>query len=291
MRRFFLNSLATLRLTVGHLSRPQRSFWLAGVLAISLSLMSCTANKPAAKSTPAADAALKAQVLQIIRENPQVVVDSVQAYQQQQQQQVQQARQTFLQQMIVNPASVIGDSPATGAADRKVVLVEFSDFQCPFCSKAHKTVKQFMDKHKDKVTLTYKHLPLTQLHPEALPAAKAAWAAQQQGKFWEYHDALFNQPDKLGEPLYGTIAKNLKLDEARFNKDRQSAAAEAAIQKDVQMAESLGISGTPFFTLNGETLAGAIELPELEKALERVVGATPTPATTEQPAEPQTETP
>ncbi|MBD2043070.1 DsbA family protein [Microcoleus sp. FACHB-672] len=291
MRRFFLNSLATLRLTVGHLSRPQRSFWLAGVLAISLSLISCTANKPAAKSTPAADAALKAQVLQIIRENPQVVVDSVQAYQQQQQQQVQQARQTFLQQMIVNPASVIGDSPTTGAADRKVVLVEFSDFQCPFCSKAHKTVKQFMDKHKDKVTLTYKHLPLTQLHPEALPAAKAAWAAQQQGKFWEYHDALFNQSDKLGEPLYGTIAKNLKLDEARFNKDRQSAAAEAAIQKDVQMAESLGISGTPFFTLNGETLAGAIELPELEKALERVVGASPTPAQTEQPAEPQTETP
>lgn len=291
MRRFFLNSLATLRLTVGHLSRPQRSFWLAGVLAISLSLMSCTANKPAAKSTPAADSALKAQVLQIIRENPQVVVESVQAYQQQQQQQVQQARQTFLQQMIVNPASVIGDSPATGAADRKVVLVEFSDFQCPFCSKAHTTVKQFMDKHKDKVTLTYKHLPLTQLHPEALPAAKAAWAAQQQGKFWEYHSALFTQQDKLGEPLYGTIAKNLKLDEARFNKDRQSAAAEAAIQKDVQLAESLGISGTPFFTLNGETLAGAIELPELEKALERVVGATPAPAQTEPPAEPQTETP
>lgn len=291
MRRFFLNSLATLRLTVGHLSRPQRSFWLAGMLAISLSLTSCTANKPAAKSTPAADSALKAQVLQIIRENPQVVVESVQAYQQQQQQQVQQARQTFLQQMIVNPASVIGDSPATGAADRKVVLVEFSDFQCPFCSKAHTTVKQFMDKHKDKVTLTYKHLPLTQLHPEALPAAKAAWAAQQQGKFWEYHSALFTQQDKLGEPLYGTIAKNLKLDEARFNKDRQSAAAEAAIQKDVQLAESLGISGTPFFTLNGETLAGAIELPELEKALERVVGATPAPAQTEQPAEPQTETP
>ncbi len=211
--------------------------------------------------------------MKVVRENPQVIVESVQTYQQQQQQQLQQARRSFLQQMISNPGAVIGDSPATGAADRKIVLVEFSDFQCPFCAKAHQTVKQFMDKHKDKVTLTYKHLPLTQIHPEALPAAKAAWAAGQQGKFWEYYDALFTQQQKLGEPLYIATAEGLKLDMARFNRDRSGAAAEAAIEKDIQLAESLGINGTPFFTLNGETLSGAIELSEMEKALERVRAA------------------
>ncbi|MBW4491768.1 MAG: thioredoxin domain-containing protein [Oscillatoria princeps RMCB-10] len=254
--------------------RPQHAFWVAALLAIAITVSSCAAPSQSASSKPVSPE-LKAQVLQIVRENPQVIVESVQAYQQQQQQQLQQARRSFLQQMIANPGSVIGDSPATGAAERKIVLVEFSDFQCPFCAKAHKTVKQFMDKYKDKVTLTYKHLPLTQIHQEALPAAKAAWAAQQQGKFWEYQEALFSQQEKLGEPLYVATAEGLKLDMTRFNRDRSGAAAEAAIQKDIQLAESLGINGTPFFTLNGETLSGAIELSEMEKTLERVRAGAP----------------
>jgi protein-disulfide isomerase len=252
-----------------HRIRPQHAFWVAALLAIAITVSSCAAPSQSGSSKPVSPE-LKAQVLQIVRENPQVILESLQAYQQKQQQQLQQARQSFLQQMITNPGAVIGDSPATGAAERKIVLVEFSDFQCPFCAKAHKTVKQFMDKHKDKVTLTYKHLPLTQIHQEALPAAKAAWAAQQQGKFWEYYDALFTQQEKLGEPLYVAVAEGLKLDMARFNKDRSGAAAEAAIQKDIQLAESLGINGTPFFTLNGETLSGAIELSEMESTLEQV---------------------
>ncbi len=255
-----------------HRLRRQHAMIVAGLLAIAITVSGCAASGQSGSSKPASPE-LKAQILQVMRENPQVIVESVQAYQQQQQQQLQQARRSFLQQMLTNPGAVIGDSPATGAADRKIVLVEFSDFQCPFCAKAHKTVKQFMDKYKDKVTLTYKHLPLTQIHPEALPAAKAAWAAGQQGKFWEYHEALFSQQEKLGEPLYVATAEGLKLDMARFNKDRSGAAAEAAIQKDIQLAESLGINGTPFFTLNGETLSGAIELPDMEKALERVRAA------------------
>jgi protein-disulfide isomerase len=267
--------------------------WLAGSLILCLTLISCTstpANKNASTSPE-----LKEQVLQIIRENPQVVVDSVQAYQQQQQQQIQQERQAFLQQMITSPSSVIGDSPKMGAADGKIVLLEFSDFQCPYCAQAHKIVKQFMDKHQDQVTFTYKHFPLTQIHAEAMPAAKASWAAQQQGKFWEYHDALFTQQQRLGEPLYLEIAKNLNLDVDRFNKDRQSPEAEAAVNKDVERAKSLGIPGTPFLTLNGETFAGEITLAELEQGLERVVqtnpAATPQPSPTEGQAQPSPETP
>lgn len=242
--------------------------WLAVVIAISLLTNGCVSINQSGKQTPAE---LKEQVLQIIRENPQVIIESVQAYQQERQEKIQKAAQEFLQKMRTNPAEIIGDSPVTGAADKKIVLLEFSDYQCPFCAKAQETVKQFMNKHKDKVTLTYKHLPLISIHPQALPAAQAAWAAHQQGKFWEYHEALFAQQNKLGEELYEEIAKTLKLDIAKFNSDRQSNAASIAIQKDLQLAESIGIEGTPFFFINEQSLSGAVELAQMEKALERVI--------------------
>lgn len=268
MRRFRRITPGSLASAIAALWRPMRSFWLAGFLAISLLANGCSTVNPSGNQAPAD---LKAQVLQIIRENPQVILESVQAYQQEQQQKAQRAVQAFVQKMKTNPASAIGDSPVTGAAEKKIVLLEFSDFQCPYCARAHQTVKQFMAKHKDKVTLSYKHLPLIEIHPQALPAARAAWAAGQQGKFWEYHDALFAQQDKLGEDLYGEIAKTLKLDVAKFNSDRNSNAASTAIQKDMQLAESLGIEGTPFFFLNDQTLSGAVELAQMEKALDRAV--------------------
>jgi hypothetical protein len=107
------------------------------------------------------DPKLREQVLQILRENPDAILESVRAYQQQQQDQQNKARQSFLQSMKANPSQTIGQSPRKGAKEAKVVLVEFSDFQCPYCAKAQDTLKQFMAKHQDKVTLVYKHLPLT----------------------------------------------------------------------------------------------------------------------------------
>ena len=212
----------------------------------------------------------KEQVLQIIRENPQVILDAVQAYQQQQQQQQEKARQSFLQRAKANPAGMIGASPTKGAKNGKVVLVEFSDFQCPFCAKANSTLNQFMEKHGSTVTLAYKHLPLTSIHSEALPAAKAAWAAGQQNKFWEFHEALFTNQKQLGDGFYRETAKSLGLDLAKFDRDRASQAALAAIGQDLAMAEALGIDGTPFFVMNGEVLAGAVSLADLETTLAKV---------------------
>jgi protein-disulfide isomerase len=237
----------------------QISKWLCGLVA----MWSFPAH--AAKGI---DPQLEQQVLQIIRENPQAILESVQAYQQKQQQQIQLARQTFVQQMKTNPQSVIGESPTTGSKDGKVVLIEFSDFQCPYCAQAHKTIQQFMVKHQDEVTLVYKHFPLSEIHPQAIPAATAAWAAQQQGKFWEYQDALFTHQKQLGEFFYLDTAKNLNLDMEKFHRDRLL--AQAPIQNDRQLAESLGLSGTPFFVMNGETLSGAVNLKELEDLLNRV---------------------
>ena len=213
------------------------------------------------------DPKLREQVLQILRENPEVILDSVKSYQRRQQEQQEKARQSFLQDMKTNPRKVIGQSPTRGAKDAKVVLVEFSDFQCPYCAKAEETLKQFMAKHQDKVTLVYKHLPLTQIHPNALPAAKAAWAAGQQGKFWEFHSALFAQQPQLGEPLYQEIAKTLKLDLPKFDRDRASDAATQAIEQDTKMATQLGVDGTPFFVMNGQAFSGGVQLADLEATL------------------------
>ncbi|MFB2897038.1 DsbA family protein [Aerosakkonemataceae cyanobacterium BLCC-F50] len=211
---------------------------------------------------------LEEQVLQIIRQHPEAIVESVQAYQQKIQNQLVQAQQAFVQQMKTNPDAIIGQSPMTGSPAKKIILVEFSDFQCPYCAQAHKTIKDFMAKHQDEVTLVYKHFPLSSIHPEALPAAKAAWAAGQQGKFWQYHDALFTQQNKLGEELYLETAKNLNLDLEKFNSDRQI--AEKSITEDMILGESVGISGTPFFVLNGATFSGAVQLSDVEDVLARV---------------------
>jgi protein-disulfide isomerase len=238
---------------------------IAGLLLLSLAWLTWPLPAQAASSV---SPLVEEQVLQVIRNHPEVIVESLQAYQQQQQAQLQQIRQAFLQALETNPKVVLRESPTTGATDLKVVLVEFSDFQCPYCAEAHKIIKQFMAKHQDEVTLVYKHFPLSSIHPEAIPAAKAAWAALQQGKFWEYQDALFSQQDRLGEELYLATAKSLNLDLEKFNADRAN--ADAAIEEDIRLAETLGLSGTPFLVLNGEAFSGGVQLSDLEKALARV---------------------
>jgi protein-disulfide isomerase len=164
---------------------------------------------------------------------------------------------------------VIAESPMTGAPQSKIVLVEFSDFQCPYCAEAHKTLKQLLAKHPNDITLIYKHLPLIAIHDQALPAAKAAWAANQQGKFWQYNDALFANQKQLGEALYLDTAKSLHLDLEKFKSDAFSAnnLAEQAIGKDILLAEKLGIDGTPFFVMNSENFSGVVQLSNIEKIL------------------------
>ena len=242
--------------------------WLRSLAALGLLCLVLGWSFPAQAASQISPQ-LEEQVLQIIREHPEVLIESVQAYQQQQQEKLQAARQAFLQKVQTNPQALIGESPTTGSAESKVVLFEFSDFECPYCADAHKTLKKFMAKHQNEVMLVYKHFPLTPIHNQAMPAAKAAWAALQQGKFWEYHDALFTHQKQLGEAFYVATAKSLNLDLEKFERDRTI--ANPAIQKDMQLAQELGLSGTPFFVMNGETLSGAVKLSEMESALSRVI--------------------
>lgn len=245
------------------------------IIALILSFLTlCGVTLPA----QAANAKLEQQVLEIIRNHPEVILESVQTYQQQQQQSLQQNRLAFLDTLNREPETLIGNSPTMGAENPQVFLIEFSDFQCPFCARAHDTVAQFMDKHQKQVQLVYKHFPLTALHPQAAKAAYAAWAAGQQGKFWPYHDALFAQQDRLDDGLYEQLAQDLELDLAQFQQDL--AIAPSAIAGDGELATQLGLSGTPFFVLfapgepqgKGESFSGAIELTEMEEILQKVSG-------------------
>lgn len=262
-----MQSLMNLLSSWQHFS-PLRIVKSIGLVVLCWVLIGCSA--PTQASNKAVDSDLEAKVLQVIRNHPEAIVDSVQAYQQKQQEQQQQSQKALLEQMKANPKSVIGDSPTEGNSARQILLLEFSDFQCPYCAQAFQTIKQFMATHQNQVTLVYKNFPLTRIHREAMPAAKAAWAAYQQGKFWPFHDALFENQDKLGESFYVSTAKALNLDMKKFDQDRNSKATEAAIQKDVDMAEKLGIGGTPFFIMDGVPISGTPEIADLEKLLEQV---------------------
>lgn len=218
-----------------------------------------------AQASSTIDPQLEQQVLQIIREHPEVVIESVQAYQQQQQQKVKQVQQAFLEDLKTNPQTVIGKSPTTGSTQSKTVVIEFSDFECPYCAEAHKTLKELLAKYPDKLRLIYKNLPLISIHAEALPAAVAAWAAYQQGKFWEYHDALFTNQKQLGEALYLDIAKKLNLDLGKFKRDLTLATP--AIKNDIQLAEKLAVPGTPFFVINSPSFSGVVQLEDIKRIL------------------------
>ncbi len=211
---------------------------------------------------------LEQQVIEVLRRHPEVLLEVLQKYTIEQEQKQQKIQAEAIKQARKNTKALIGDSPTTGATNRQIVMVEFSDFQCPFCATATKNVKEFMAKHKDQVTLVYKHFPLTEIHPEALPAAGAAWAANKQGKFWEYHDALFANQANLGEILYLETANSLKLDLKKFNADRKI--ADNFIVQDYQLGRKLGINGTPTFIMNGEVITGSATLADLEKALAKV---------------------
>ncbi|MDB9458558.1 DsbA family protein [Dolichospermum circinale CS-1225] len=211
------------------------------------------------------DTQLEQQVLEIIRKNPEIIIESVEAYQQQQQQQLQQSRQEFINNLQTNPKTIIGDSPTIGANKSKTVLIEFSDFECPYCAEAHKNLKDLLAKYPNKFTLVYKHFPLYQIHEQALPAATAAWAAFQQGKFWEYNDALFTNQKQLGETLYLDTAKKLKLNLTKFASDRKLAIK--PIQNDLLLAQKLGLGGTPSFIITSQNFSGPVKLTEVEEIL------------------------
>jgi len=163
---------------------------------------------------------------------------------------------------------IAATGPARGPEDARVTIVEFSDFQCPFCKRADGVVKQVLSKYPNDVRIVYRHLPLVSIHPNAMPAAEAASCAADQGKFWEFHDLLFeNQKALQPEDLLG-YATTVGLDTEAFQACIDAGTHRAAITADSEAAEAAGVTGTPAFFVNGVLLTGAQPPEEFYKVIE-----------------------
>lgn len=146
----------------------------------------------------------------------------------------------------------ISGSPIKGPIDAPVTIALFTDFECPYCSKILPLLEQVLEKNPQTVKLAFKNMPLN-FHKMALPSAKAALAAREQGKFWEFHDRLFAEK-KLSKEGIDKIAVDLKLDIPRFEQDMASPEIQAFIEKDLQDAQKAGVTGTPTPFINGRVL-------------------------------------
>ena len=164
----------------------------------------------------------------------------------------------------------IGDSPVLGSEDAPVTIVEFSDFQCPFCARWYAETKGQLEEqyiNTGKVKLVYMHYPLN-FHPEAVPAALASECAYEQGKFWEYHDLIFENPGSLGTASYKRWAGDLGLDQEQFDECYDSGKYDAEVKADLSEGQNAGIRGTPGFLVNGRLISGAQPFAVFRDAIE-----------------------
>jgi len=197
---------------------------------------------------------------------------------------IQQARQDYylglreqakISVLLGPPRAEVGFDPARvrGNPKARVMIVEFTDFQCPYCGEAEATLKGVLAKHEGVVALAFRDLPLTQIHPQAMMAAEAARCAGEQGKFWEYHDLLFANQNKLDRPGLLEKAHTLNLDEKQFDSCLSSEKYKAQIQQDSQEGMRNGVSGTPGFFINGIFMSGAQPEMVFEKSIQEQLSA------------------
>ena len=162
---------------------------------------------------------------------------------------------------------VAATGPARGPANAPVTIVEFSDFQCPFCSRLTPTIKQVEEKYGNKVRLVFRQYPLP-MHPNAQKAAEASLCAGDQGKFWEMHDAMFADQNALGVDQLKAKAASLGLKAEEFNSCIDSGKHAAAIQADMKEGSAAGVSGTPALFINGRFINGAVPLEQITSVID-----------------------
>ncbi len=149
-----------------------------------------------------------------------------------------------------------GDAPFKGPANAPITIVEFSDFECPFCSRVNPTLQQVMDTYGDKVKIYFRHYPLN-FHENAQKASEAAMCAHDQGKFWEMHDLLFAEQQQLGIDQLKNKAERLGLDLTAFGECLDGDKYAQLVQDDLREGSLAGVSGTPGFFINGRLISGA----------------------------------
>jgi protein-disulfide isomerase len=167
---------------------------------------------------------------------------------------------------LTQPVSALDH--ADGPADTPLTLVEYGDYQCPYCGAAYPVVKRLQKTLGKKLRFVFRNFPLTQAHPYALIAAEAAEAAALQGKFWEMHDLLFEQQTFLEPDIIPSWAKRIGLNLEKFEDDIKQGVVEKRIKEDRQSGIRSGVNGTPTFFINGTRYDGSPDYDSLLAALE-----------------------
>lgn len=163
-------------------------------------------------------------------------------------------------------------APSFGPEDAQVTIVEFSDFQCPFCTRAASVVHQIREKYGDKVRFVFRQYPLP-MHGDAHLAAQAALAAHQQGKFWEFHDLLFANQRELSRPSLEAYARQANLDLALLGKALDDQSLKAAVDADVKLGDEVNVSGTPTVFINGKRVPNPTEFAPVAQLIDAALGA------------------
>ena len=164
-------------------------------------------------------------------------------------------------------AEVEATGPAKGPATAPVTIVEFSDFQCPFCSRINPTLEQVRAKYGDKVRIIFRQFPLG-MHPQAQKAAEASLCANEQGKFWEMHDHMFQNQQQLAVDALKTKAAEMGMNAESFNSCLDSGKFASQVAKDMEAGSAAGVSGTPALFINGRFINGAVPLEQITEVID-----------------------
>lgn len=163
----------------------------------------------------------------------------------------------------------VKDSYSLGPADAPITIVEFSDYQCPYCRRWHDEVYEpLLATYPGKIRFVYRHLPLTSIHPDAFPAAEAAMCAGEQDAYWQFHEKLFSN-ETLGSSIYDQYAQELGLNMQSFQGCVNERKYQETVQADVDFAIDLGIRSTPTFFINGLAVVGAQPLDVFKQVIDR----------------------
>jgi len=197
---------------------------------------------------------------------------------------IQQAREKYTDSLrdktqvstLLQPPSVqVASDPARmkGSADAPVTILEFGDFQCPFCGKVQPVLQDLLDRYKGKVKLAYRDFPLSQIHQHAEMAAEASRCALNQGKYWEMHDAMFADQVKLDKADLVKTAASLGIDQDSFESCLKSGKYKAMVEEDIEAGSHAGVNATPTFFINGEFLGGAQSEADFVTIIDRQLAA------------------
>jgi protein-disulfide isomerase len=168
----------------------------------------------------------------------------------------------------------VNGAPSKGSEKAEVTIVKFEDFQCPYCKAVQPNYQEVLKRYDGKVRLVHKDLPLDQIHPQARQAAEAARCADDEGKFWQYHDKLYASAPKAAPEDLKSYAKEVGLNGNSFEKCLSTGKYKARVQKDVDEGAVLGLTGTPIFFINGRELSGAQSVEAIAQIIDEELART-----------------